>query len=312
MTKKLAIIYGGLDEPEYEQSRAQAQFIADHIDKDRYETVLFDAQKDLVSLLQDAQVDLAFDASLGLLSNKALVKTLLDLIGLPYLGSNPNIVRTTYTRSFIDAVFDDAFMQSDFPNAHTAKKMVITKELYEHFDLREAFDLASKTRELPLFLRSNYQKSSDVQRKVRNTDIFIVGLEQIFEHDDEASLEEWIEGAIVSVPVVGNGSDAFCLPILEHSRKETFVPLRRETLSSNPEQAEAMYATLERAALESYWSYGVKDYGLIHLEWDGRAIVLDVEANPAMGLKSDFVLSAELTEGGFKEILSFILDDTNL
>ena len=60
-------------------------------------------------------------------------------------------------------------------------------------------------------------------------------------------------------------------------------PVRPESLSTDPAEAQAIRAEIERAALEVYRAYNVRDFGRVDLIWDGaQARVLEMDVSPGM------------------------------
>ena len=68
---------------------------------------------------------------------------------------------------------------------------------------------------------------------------------------------------------------------------EFFCPVRDESLSPNAADAQAIRAEIERAALEVYRAYSVRDLGRVDLIWDGGAArCFEVDVSPGMTERS--------------------------
>lgn len=73
---------------------------------------------------------------------------------------------------------------------------------------------------------------------------------------------------------------------------EFFCPVRDESLSPNAADAQAIRAEIERAALEVYRAYSVRDLGRIDLIWDGGAArCFEVDVSPGMTERSLFPMA---------------------
>ena len=127
--------------------------------------------------------------------------------------------------------------------------------------------------------------------------------------DDAVVIEQWIEGVELAVSVLGTGWDAYALPPVEVVAKqglydtaarltpgavEYHAPVRPASLSNDEADAQAIRAEIERAALEVYRAYQVRDLARIDLIWDGaQARVFEVNVSPGMTETSLFPAACE-------------------
>nr|WP_255478056.1 hypothetical protein [Enterorhabdus sp. P55] len=117
-------------------------------------------------------------------------------------------------------------------------------------------------------------------------------------YDDAVNIEQWVEGVELSVAILGTGWDAHALPPVEivaregffdaearmhEDRVEFFCPVRMASLAADESDAQAIRAEIERAALEVYRSYGVRDLGRVDMIWDGsQARCFELDVSPGM------------------------------
>ena len=117
-------------------------------------------------------------------------------------------------------------------------------------------------------------------------------------YDDAVNIEQWVEGVELAVSIIGTGWDARALPPVEivprrgffdaearlnHELVDFYCPVRLGSLWSNDEEAQAIRAEIERAALEVYRAYSVVDLGRIDMIWDGGAArCFEVDVSPGM------------------------------
>jgi D-alanine-D-alanine ligase len=127
--------------------------------------------------------------------------------------------------------------------------------------------------------------------------------------DKEVIIQEWIEGVELAVSILGSGWDAHALPPVEIVAKQGlydtearltdgavdfYTPVRLESLSSKEDEAQAIRAEIERAALEVYRAYGVHDLGRVDMIWDGaQARILEIDVSPGMTERSLFPAACE-------------------
>ena len=127
--------------------------------------------------------------------------------------------------------------------------------------------------------------------------------------DDAVVIEQWVEGVELAVSVLGTGWDAYALPPVEIVAKQglydtearitpdavqCFAPVRPASLASDEADAQAIRSEIERAALEVYRAYNVRDLARIDLIWDGaQARVFEVNVSPGMAERSLFPLACK-------------------
>ena len=93
---------------------------------------------------------------------------------------------------------------------------------------------------------------------------------------------------------------------MDASLVDYYAPVRNESLSSNEADAQAIRAEIERAVLEVYRAYGLRDLGRIDLIWDGaQARVMETNVSPGMTKTSLF--PAACKAGGLS--LSAVLNE---
>ena len=128
-------------------------------------------------------------------------------------------------------------------------------------------------------------------------------------YDDAVNIEQWVDGVELSVAILGTGWDARVLPPVEIAPRRGFFdaearlnyelvdfycPVRLSSLWSNEEEAQAIRAEIERAALEVYRAYSVVDLGRIDMIWDGgSARCFEVDVSPGMTNHSLFPIAIE-------------------
>ena len=70
---------------------------------------------------------------------------------------------------------------------------------------------------------------------------------------------------------------------LDADAVDFYAPVRLESLSHDEAQAQAIRAEIERAALEVYRAYDLRDLGRIDVIWDGaQARVIETNVSPGM------------------------------
>ena len=144
-------------------------------------------------------------------------------------------------------------------------------------------------------------------------------------YDEAVNIEQWVDGVELSVSILGTGWDAHALPPVEIVAREGFYdaaarmaddaveffcPVRDESLSPNAADAQAIRAEIERAALEVYRAYSVRDLGRVDLIWDGGAArCFEVDVSPGMTERSLFPMACAAAGLSLPAVLDTLVNE---
>ena len=139
------------------------------------------------------------------------------------------------------------------------------------------------------------------------------------------NIEQWVDGVELSVSILGTGWDAHALPPVEIVAREGFYdaaarmaddaveffcPVRDKSLSPNAVDAQAIRAEIERAALEVYRAYSVRDLGRVDLIWDGGAArCFEVDVSPGMTERSLFPMACAAAGLSLPAVLDTLVNE---
>ena len=95
---KVAVLTGG-SSTERELSLASAKNVCAALEEAGHRTVLLDASSDLVSALRVERPDVCFNALHGKLGEDGTVQSLLEFVGVPFVGSPSGVCRRAWDKS---------------------------------------------------------------------------------------------------------------------------------------------------------------------------------------------------------------------
>jgi len=177
----------------------EQDFIASGLQANNREIVVLPFGEDVpssIARLVDARPKVVFNltASLGMDRRKApIIATLLDLLGIPYTGSNAAALTLCLDKAVSKLVVKNAGMET--PDFITLERNCATPP---PANLR-----------FPLIIKPRFGESSELLSKqsvVRNQEKLAARVNQIFRRSDVALIcEEFIEGRDIAVCVLGNG-----------------------------------------------------------------------------------------------------------
>lgn len=319
---KVAVLMGG-SSFEREFSLASGKQVCDALEEAGHKVVPLDTTSALVPTLRSERPDIAYSALHGKHGEDGTIQSLLEFLAIPFVGSPASVCRKTWNKATLPSVLEEyRAATSDNPQASWPHGICIARDAFKDMGAATALDLVAERIPggFPLAIKPACGGSAMGVHKVECAEDLGEALLDALTFDNEVMIEQWIDGVELSVSILGHGWDAHALPPVEIVPKnglyttearmtedavEFFVPVRPASLSDKDSDAEAIRAEIERAALEVYRAYGVRDFGRVDLVWDGaQARVLEIDVSPGMTELSLF--PAACTAAGLS--LSSVLD----
>lgn len=194
----------------------------------------------------------------------------------------------------------------DAPVASWPQGLYLARDAFKDMGAATALDLVEERviGGYPVAVKPAHGGSAMGVHKVDSVDDLGEAILDALSFDEAVVIEQWIDGVEMAVSVLGTGWDAHALPPVEIVPKggmydtearmtpgavEYFAPVRNASLAPDEADAQAIRAEIERAALEVYRAYNVRDLARIDLIWDGaQARVFEVNVSPGMAERSLF------------------------
>lgn len=210
------------------------------------------------------------------------LQALLELIGVPFVGTGSHAARVAWVKPVAKAVFEREGVAT--PDFATFPQSIFREVGAEHIlsALADHFDF-------PVVVKPARGGSALGVSKVTERGQLPQAMVQCFAYGDMALVEKAIEGTEVAVSVVGTGDDARVLPAVEivadgpydfdarynPGRVEYFAPARL---------SEAQAAAVSEAALTVHRTMNLADLSRIDMivDADGVAQVIDINIAPGM------------------------------
>lgn len=300
MGLKVAVLMGGTSfEREFSLESGKRVCLA--LEEAGHKVVPLDTNSKLVPTLRSEKPDVVYSALHGKHGEDGTIQSLLEFLGIPFVGSPASVCHRSYNK---DALHSSLAKYRDITGdagvASWPQGIYLASDAFKHMGAATALDLVPKrvAGGYPVAVKPAHGGSALGVHKVKCQEELGEAVLDALSYDDAVNIEQWIEGVELSVSILGSGWDAHALPPVEivsknefydtdarlnSERVELFCPPRLESLSQDPMQAEAIRAEIERAALEVYHAYSVRDLGRIDLIWDGaEAKCFEVDVSPGM------------------------------
>ena len=303
---KVAVLMGG-SSFEREVSLQSGKTICEALEEAGHRVVPLDTTMDLVPTLRSERPDVAYIALHGKHGEDGTIQSLLEFVGIPFIGSNAHTCRSTWNKDSLHstmAVY--RAITGEAPIAGWPQGICIAREAFKSMGAATALDLVQERVHggYPVAVKPAHGGSAMGVHRVDCQDELGEAILDALSYDSQVVIEQWVEGVEMAVSILGTGWDAQALPPVEIVPKRGFfdmearltpglvdfyTPVRLESLAQDPAEAEAIRAEIERAALEVYRAYRIQDLGRIDLIWDGaQARVMETAVSPGMTATSLF------------------------
>mgnify|MGYP003369683938 CR=1 FL=1 len=321
MGLKIAVLMGGASF-ERDFSLASGKRVCEALAAAGHKVVPLDTTGQLVPTLRSERPDAVYSALHGKHGEDGTIQSLLELLGIPYVGSSASVARSARNKSTLArrlASYREA--SGEATAAVVPEGICISRDAFKDMGAATALDLVACRAggSFPLAVKPARGGSAMGVHRVDSADGLGVAVLDALTFDNEVLIERWVEGVEVAVSVVGTGESVRALPPVEICAREGlydtqarldadavdyFAPPRSSSLGATEEEAACARAAIEQAALEVYRAYGVGDLGRVDMIWDGTAAhVLEVNVSPGMTELSLFPMACEAEGSSLSEML---------
>ena len=297
---KVAVLMGG-NSFEREFSLASGKNICAALEEAGHKVVPLDTNDALVPTLRSERPDVVYNALHGKHGEDGTIQSLLEFLGLPFVGSPASVCHCTWNKDSLHSSLEKyRDITGEEGVASWPQGVYIARDAFKSMGAATALDLVGERviGGYPVCVKPAHGGSALGVHRVDNPDDLGEAVLDALSYDDAVNIEQWVEGVELSVAILGTGWDAHALPPVEivaregffdaearmhEDRVEFFCPVRMASLAADESDAQAIRAEIERAALEVYRSYGVRDLGRVDMIWDGsQARCFELDVSPGM------------------------------
>jgi len=253
-----------------------------------------DTDASLVPAVLADRPDAVFVTLHGGAGEDGAIRSVLELLGVPYVGADPDACRVAYDKPTAKAVVRGVGIR-------TPESVTLPKETFHDLGASAVLTSVVERLGLPLFVKPSRGGSALGASMVRTAEELPAAVVGCFAYGDTALIERYIDGVEVSVSVVDLGEGPVALPPVEivpdsgvydyaarytAGHTEFFTPAR-----ISPEAALAC-ATM---AVTAHTALGLRDLSRTDIIVDpsGQPYFLEVTVAPGMTETSIFPLAVE-------------------
>jgi len=294
---QVVVLAGGLS-PEREVSLRSGARVREELVRAGVDTVILDADSALLTRLSNYPPSAVFPAIHGSCGEDGSIREVLDLLGVPYVGSPPNACR---------AAFDKPTAKSLVAAAGVATPVSVTLPRESFHDLGAAAVVALIVARLglPLYVKPSRGGSALGAAPVLRAEQLSAALLGCFAYGDIALIERHVSGTEVAVSVVDLGSGPEALPAVEivpiesdydYSARYTAGKTEFYTPARLPAPVSEAVA---KVALTVHSVLGLRDLSRTDMIVDSDGVPWFLEVNVAPGMTETSTLPLALEAGGY-------------
>ncbi len=326
MGMKVAVLMGGTSF-EREFSLESGKNVCEALEEAGHRVVPLDTNADLVPTLRSERPDVVFNALHGKHGEDGTIQSLLEFLDIPFVGSPASVCHRSWNKDALHSSLEKyRLLTGEEPIASWPQGVFIARDAFKDMGAATALDLVADRiiGGYPVAVKPAHGGSALGVARVESQDDLGEAILDALSYDDAVNIEQWIDGVELSVAILGTGWDAHALPPIEIEAagefydtearvKEGLVtfhcPVRLESLSPDEAQAQAIRAEIERAALEVYRAYDVRDLGRIDMIWDGGAArCFEIDVVPGMAKRSLFPTACEAAGLSLSSVLNELVE----
>lgn len=300
--KKVAVLLGGMSS-EREVSLETGEAVIGALEDLGYDAVKVNVGPDLPLVLGEEKPDIAFIALHGRGGEDGTVQGLLEIMRIPYTGCGVLASAMTMDKDITKRLME----QNGVP---VVKGMVISRK-------NKTFDIGAELQRglgYPVIVKPVCEGSSVAITIVEEPEALGHAVEAVFEVDDRALIEEFIDGRLLTVGIVGEAPRV--LPVLEIKTNKSFYDYQAKyepgfTEYEVPAVIEREVADRARElSLLSFKTLGCEGLSRVDLMLENgtnQLYVLEINTIPGMTSSSLLPKAAAAAGISFHELVEIIL-----
>lgn len=294
--ERVIVLAGGMSY-EREVSLSSGRRVADALKQVGLQVEIREADAALLPLLMEDPPDLVFPVLHGAEGEDGAIREVLELLGIPYVGSRPDACRLAWDKPTAKAVFRHAGLD-------TPESVTLPKEVFHDLGASAVMKAVLDRLGLPLFVKPTRGGSALGASVVREEADLPAAMIGCFSYGDVALIERFITGTEVAVGVIEIDGELTALPAVEiiplgerydytarytAGQTEFITPARL-----SPEVTERVRET----ALAAHRALGLRHLSRSDLIVDPDGVPQLLEVNVAPGMTETSLLPLALQSSG--------------
>ncbi|MYL48440.1 D-alanine--D-alanine ligase [Halobacillus litoralis] len=288
---KIAVLYGGTS-GEREVSLSTGKGIIKALENKGHEVTPIDFSPEKMEEVLNLDVNLVFIGLHGRFGEDGKIQGLLDMLGIPYVGSGVLASALAMDKAKSKQIFS-------LNGLHTAKSEVFDVTDPQQFSMIE--DKIKQTFTLPFVIKPNQEGSTLGLTIVKKEQDIRQAIETAAHSDSMILVEDYVKGREVTVPVMGYKGKEQALPVIEIIPKNDYYDFDSKYKPGGSEHivpakvSDKMTAQLQQDAVLAHQLLGCDVYSRVDfiINENEEPVILEVNTLPGMTPTSLFPDSAQ-------------------
>ena len=307
MKKRDALIYGGRS-AEREISLFTGRQVSSALVEKGFQVTPLDLDDNTVTALAEARPDVVFIALHGKYGEDGCLQGLLDILGLPYVGSGVLASALAMNKAISKRLFR-------LEGLLCPKDVLVSSHALRKDGLQGVIGQITKGLDYPMVIKPNKQGSTIGLTVVRSSEDLESAVLNAFKYDDEVLVEEYISGTDITVGVLGN-EEPQALPVIEirsvtglYDYEAKYTPGMSEHIIPAQIGAHA-YEAAQESALKAHKALGCRGISrsdLIVTPGD-EVYILELNTIPGMTRTSLIPDAAKAAGMEFPDLVAFLVE----
>ena len=295
-SNRVVVLAGGLSH-ERDVSLRSGRRVAEALRDAGVEVDVRDVDADLLRLLREDPPDCVLPLLHGETGEDGAVREVLELVGLPYVGSRPSACRAAFDKPVAKEVVTRAGLR-------TPESVTLPHETFRELGAAAVMQALVAKVGLPLIVKPARGGSALGCTVVREEGALPQAMVNAYAYGDSALVERLVEGTEVAVPVVDTGDGPRALPVVSiEPDGGVYDYTARYTAGSTEFNVPAklddgVAAACAQAAVAAHEALGLRDLSRSDLIVAADGQVWFLEVNVAPGLTETSTVPLSVTAAG--------------
>jgi D-alanine-D-alanine ligase len=272
-----------------------------------YETIALEIDHTILDRLRECSPAFAFIVAHGRQGEDGGLQGLLELLGIPYTGSDSLASALCMDKILTKRVLEHAGLPT--PAFHA-----FSRRTFEQLGAATVFEEVLADLGVPVIVKPARAGSSFGIKLVSSGDQLRPAVLGAVAYDDEILVERYVSGRELAVTLLGPSENPRVLPIVEilatsgYYDYEAHYDFDEAKLDAPAKLSDAVRTRVEEVAVGAYRALGCRDFARVDLMLDGdeRPQVLEINTIPGLTETGPTPLAADAGNMSFAELVAAV------
>ncbi|WEV72459.1 ATP-grasp domain-containing protein [Bifidobacterium sp. ESL0790] len=296
----ILIICGGMSH-ERDVSLASGHRVGGYLEEAGWDVRFHDMDSDLLPYLSDptTRPDIVWPLLHGANGEDGSIRDILEMEGLPYIGSRAKASRTAWSKPIAKNVV------RKLAGLSTPHSVTLPESMFRELGAKKVVDLLVSSLKLPLFVKPTMGGSAMGCTRVNKAAEFPQAMVDCFAYGDVALVEQAVTGTEISVSVLEIDGEPLVLPPLEVTTTDGKYDYEARTTPGPTDfyvparLPEDVLKAAQEAALAAHNTLSLRDISRTDFIVDSDGVPQFLESNVAPGMTATSQLPQAAIAAGY-------------